>query len=178
MEELVDGIRRQCHFPEGHHLVTHRIGIELTAYGMLHPSVGHKYPPSRDGSSQTGEPGGCQMETWRHFLPSEIHHGDKRRLHEESHDTLDGKGRAKDVAYYPGIIGPVGAKLKFQYQTGSYTHGEIDAEEFLPELGSILPETLAGTVVAGLHDTHDDGQAECQRHEQPMVDSCQRKLSP
>ena len=48
VEELDDSYIRKGHFPEtarGLHLIAHRIRIERHAHRMLHPGVGHQYPP-------------------------------------------------------------------------------------------------------------------------------------
>ena len=130
------------------------------------------------------------MEPWRHLLPAEIHHGHESRLHEESNDALDGQWSAKDVAHKPRVVGPVGAKLKLQDDACGHTHGEVDTEELLPELGRFAPEvgigrralslleSLVCKVELGLDDTHDDGHAKGERYEEPMVYGCQAKLSP
>ena len=96
------------------------------------------------------------MEAWRYLLPTEVHHCHKGRFHEESHDTLDSQRGAEDVAYEPGVVRPVGAKLELEDDTRGNTHGEVNSEEFLPEDSSIFPELLFRTIIDGLHDTHDD----------------------
>ena len=118
------------------------------------------------------------METARNLVPSEVHHGHEGRFHEEGDDALDGQWCAEDVAHEPRVVAPVGAKLKFEDDTRGDAHGEVDAEEFLPELGSVFPEGVFGAIVARLHDTHDDGQAERQGYEEPMVDCREGELCP
>ena len=178
MAELIDGKRRERHIEERHHLVAHRVGIELTTHGILHPGVGNQNPPGGDGGTQTREPGGSQVEARRHFLPAEIHNSHKGRLHEERHDALDGQRRPEDIAHEPRVVAPVGTKLELEDDAGSHTHGEIDAEEFLPEARGVFPETLAVAIVDGLTNTHNDCQAQGERHKQPVIDSGQRKLRP
>ena len=174
--ELTHGKRREGHLQERHHLVAHRVGIELTAHGILHPRIGHENPPSRNGSTQAGEPGRCQVEALRDLVPTKVHHGHEGRLHEEGHDALDGERSTEDVAHEPRVVRPVRAELKLQDDARGNTHGEVDAKEFLPELRRVAPEALLRAIVAGLHDAHDHGQAERQGHKQPVVDGCQCEL--
>ena len=178
MAELVDGKRRQGHFRERHHLMAHGIGIELTPHGILHPRVGHENPPCRDGGSQSGEPGGSEMESGRHLLPSEIHHRHEGRLHEECHNALDGEGGAEDITHEPRVVAPVGTELKFQDDARGNAHGKVHPEEFLPEFCHVFPEHLFRAVVASLEDAHDEGQSQREGDEQPMVDGSERKLRP
>ena len=112
------------------------------------------------------------MEARRYLLPAEEHDGYKGRLHEESHDTLDGQRSAEDVAHEPRVVRPVSTKLELEDDTRSHTHGEIDAEEALPELRSVAPENVAFAIPERLADAHDDCQSEGERHEEPMVDGC------
>ena len=116
------------------------------------------------------------MEAWRYLLPSEVHDGHEGGLHEEGHDTLDGQWRSEDVTYKPGVVRPVGAKLKLQNDTCSNAHGEVNAEETLPKLGRIAPECIAGAVPTGLDDTHHYGETQRQGHEEPVIDGCQCEL--
>ena len=116
------------------------------------------------------------MEAGRDLLPAEEHHGHEGGLHKECHDALDGQRRAEDIAYEPRVVRPVGAELKLQDDTCGNTHGEIDAEEFLPELCCVTPKDVTLAIPNGLADTHDDSQSEGQRNEQPMVDGRQCEL--
>ena len=116
------------------------------------------------------------MEARRDFLPAEEHHGHEGRLHEEGHYALDCQWRTEDVAHKPGVVRPVGAELEFEDDARGHTHGEVHAEKLLPEFGSSLPEFIFCTVVLGLDDTHDDGQAEGQGHEEPVIDCREGEL--
>jgi len=51
-----------------------------------------------------------------------------------------------------GIVGPVGAKFKLQYDTCSNSYGKIDNEKGHPELGGLLPFFVADLEINGLHD--------------------------
>lgn len=82
------------------------------------------------------------MEAPGYFLPAEEHDGYEGALHEEGEHALDGQGRAKDVANHPGIVAPVGTELELKDDTCRHTHGEVDAEELLPETGYLFPKAL------------------------------------
>ena len=168
--ELTHGKGREGYGKEVDHLIAHRVGVELASHRALHPSVGHENPPSRDGGTQTREPRRGKMEAARHFVPPEEHHSHKRRLHEEGQDAFHGERGSEDVAHEPGVVAPVGAELKLKDNARSHAHGEVDTEEFLPELGSNFPELLVCAIIASLHDAHDDGETERQGHEEPVVD--------
>ena len=186
--ELVDGKRREGYVEERYHLVAHGVRIELATNGILHPCIGHQNPPGGNRCAQACEPCGGEMEAGRDLLPAEEHHGHEGGLHKECHDALDGQWRAEDIAYEPRVVRPVGAEFKLKDDTCGNTHGEIDAEEFLPELCAVAPKSVDGIVdncsfrtielaiPNGLADTHDDSQSESQRNEQPMVDGCQCEL--
>ena len=90
MAEFHDSKGREGHIEERHHLVTHGIGIELTAHRTLHPGIGHQNPPGRNRGSQSRQPRGSQVEALGNLVPAEIHHSHEGALHEEGHDTLDG----------------------------------------------------------------------------------------
>ena len=176
MEKLVDGKRREGHVNETGHLVAHGVGIERATDGVLHPCVCHKNPPRGDGGTEAREPRGGQMEAARHFLPAEKHHGNEGALHEESHDALDGKWRTEDVADKPGIVAPVGAKLKFEDDARGYAHGEVDAKQALPEDGGVFPKLFSCAIIAGFHNAHDEGKTQRERHEEPVVNGSECKL--
>ena len=116
------------------------------------------------------------MEPRRNLLPTEIHDGNEGGLHKEGYDTLDGQRCTENVAYEPGIVRPVGAELKLQNDTCGYAHGEVNAEEALPEHGCVAPEGVTLAIPEGLADAHDDCQSEGQRNEQPVIDCRERKL--
>ena len=95
------------------------------------------------------------MESRRYLLPSEEHHSHEGRFHEEGHDTLYGQWCSEDVAYKPGIVRPVGTKLKLQDDTCSHTHGEVDAKQLLPELCYVAPESVARAIPTSLGNAHN-----------------------
>src|SRR3712207_5238122 len=99
------------------------------------------------------------METCRNFIPSEEHNGHESRLHEESNNALYGQRGAKNIAHKPRIVTPIRTKLEFKDDTRGHSHRKIHAEKLLPETGSILPKALLCTVIAGFHDTHDNGKS-------------------
>ena len=118
------------------------------------------------------------MESARHLLPTEEHHCHKGGFHEESHYTLDGKRSSKDVAHKPRVVAPVGTKLKFEDDTRSHTHGEVNTEEFLPKLCSLFPKLLAGAIPASFYDAHDEGESQRQWDEEPVIDGGESELRP
>ena len=176
MEKLVDGKRRKGHVEEAGHLVAHGVGVEFAAHGILHPGVGHQNPPGRNRGTKTGEPRRGQMETRRHLLPAEIHHSDEGALHEKRHNALNGERRTENVAHEPGIVAPIRAEFKFKDDTRGHTHGEIHAEETLPENGGVLPEWLTCAIIARFHDAHDEGKTQREGHKEPMIDGGQCEL--
>ena len=178
MEELVDGERREGNLGKACHLVAHGVGIELATHRILHPCVGDEYPPCRNGGSKSGEPCGGEVESARHFLPAEVHHGDEGALHEERHNALDGKGRTEDVAHEPRVVAPVGAEFKLKDYSRRHTHGEVHAEEPLQEDGSVLPELLTCAIIARFHDAHDERKTQRERYEQPVIDGGEGELRP
>ena len=174
--EFVDRERLESYAEEVHHLVAHGVRIEVHARGMLHPAVGHEDPPSRDGCTQAGEPGGGEVEAFADFTPAEEHEGDESRFHEEGQDAFDGQRGAENVAHKPGIVAPVGAEFKFENDTRCHSDGEIDAKEFLPELGGFLPEFVAGAIVTSFHNGHHERQSESEGDEEPMIACGKREL--
>ena len=174
--EFVDRERLESYAEEVHHLVAHGVGIEVHARGMLHPAVGHEDPPSRDGRPQAGEPGRGEVEAFADFAPAEEHEGDEGRFHEEGQDAFDGQRGAENVADKPGIVAPVGAEFKFENDTRCHSDGEIDAKEFLPELGGFLPEFVAGAIVTSFHNGHHERQSEGEGDEEPMIACGKREL--
>ena len=178
MGKLVDGEWRECHIQERGHLEAHGVGIEFLTYRILHPGVGYENPPGRNGGTKSREPGGGKVEAPAHLIPAEEHHGHEGALHEECQDAFDGEGSAEYVAHEPGVIAPVGAEFKLQDDACGNAHGEVDAKEFLPETGYVLPERLVGAVVACFGDAHDYCQSQGERDEQPMVDGRECELRP
>ncbi len=174
--KLMDGEGRERHLGEARHLIAHGVGVECASHGVLHPCVGHENPPCRDGGAKAGEPRGGEVEATRHLLPAEEHHGHEGALHEERHDALDGEWRAEYVAHKPRVVAPIGAKLKLEDEAGGHADGEVHAKQSLPEDGGVFPEGLARAVVARFHNAHDEGEAQRERHKQPVVDGGERKL--
>ena len=178
VEELHDGNRIEHQSPEIDHLVTHRVGIELHTYGVLHPRVGHENPNGRDTGSDTRHPSGKQVCTFAHLVPSEEHDGEERSLHKEGQDALDGERSTEDVAHKPRVVAPVGTEFEFEDDARGDAHGKIDGEEFHPELGGVLPKLIFLDDIKGLHRCHNDRQPEGERYENPMVPGRQSELRP
>ena len=176
MEKLVDSHGRQRHFGKARHLIAHGVGIELATYGILHPRICHENPPSRNSGSYARKPCGSKMESARHLLPSEEHDSHECAFHEERHNALNGKRSTEYVANKPRIVAPVGAKLKLKNDARGNTHSKVDTKQTLPELRSLQPEGLAGAIIDSLDNAHYYGQSKRERHKQPMIDGCKRKL--
>ena len=174
--ELVDGKGLEGHAEEVHHLVADGLGVEVHARGVLHPAVGHENPPSRDRCAEAGEPSGGQVEAFADLAPTEEHEGDEGRFHEEGQDAFDGERRTEDVADEPRIVTPVCAELKLEDDTGGYADGEVDAEEFLPELGGGFPKLIAGAIIHSFHNGHHECESEGEGDEEPVIACCERKL--
>ena len=116
------------------------------------------------------------MESARHLLPSEEHNSHECALHKECHNALNGKRSTEYVANKPRIVAPVGAKLKLKNDARGNTHSKVDTKQTLPELGSLQPERFAGAIIDSLDNAHYYGKSQRERHKQPMIDGCERKL--
>ena len=116
------------------------------------------------------------MESGGNLLPAKEHDGYESRFHKESQEALNGQRSAENIAHKPWIIAPVRSKFELKDDASSNTHCEVNTEKQLPELGSGLPKLFARAVIARLHDAHDEGKSQCQRHEQPVIDGCQGEL--
>jgi len=116
------------------------------------------------------------VESFGNFVPAEEHYGDEGAFQEESHNALDGQRGPENIAYEVRIVRPVGAEFEFENDSRCYADREIDPENPHPELRRPFPKLVAGTVIDALHDRADDAETEGQRHEQPMVNGCHRKL--
>ena len=93
------------------------------------------------------------MELGRHFLPTEEHHSDERRLHEEGENSLNSQWSAKYVTHKPAVVRPVGTKLKLENDSCGHANGEVHAKERHPELGGGEPFLVASAIIDGLHHT-------------------------
>lgn len=120
------------------------------------------------------------METSAYLVPSKEHDSDKSALHEESQDAFYGKWGTKDVAHKPGVVAPIGAKLKLKDDSCGNAHGEVDAKEFLPKSCHIFPKRLVCAIVASFGNAHDDCQSQGERDEQPVIDGgeCELRSRP
>ena len=118
------------------------------------------------------------MESTAHLVPAKEHDGYKGALHKEGQDALDGEWSAEDVAYEPGVVAPVGTKLKFQDDACGYAHGKVDAEEFLPEASHFLPESFACAIIASFGNAHDERQSQGEWNKQPVIDGSECELCP
>ena len=176
VRELVDCKGLESNGEEVHHFVAHGVGIEVHARRVLHPAVGNQDPPSRECGSKTSEPSGGEVEAFADFAPTEEHQRDESGLHEESEDAFDGERCSKDVTHKPRVVAPVGAKFKFEDNTCGNTNGEVDAEEFLPELSSCFPELITGAVINSFHNRHHECKSEGEGNKQPVIACREGKL--
>ena len=116
------------------------------------------------------------MEPSRHLVPAKEHNCHKSALHEKRHNALNGKRSTKYIADKPRVVAPVGTELKLQDNTRSNAHSEVDAKQTLPEMRRLTPERFSGAIVNCLDNAHNYCQAQCERHKQPMINCCKRKL--
>jgi len=110
------------------------------------------------------------------LVPAEEEQADEGRLQEEGHPAFAGQDRSEDVTYIMRVVGPVGAELEFQRQSGGDTHGEVDPEQLAPEAGHVLVDLAPGHHIDRLHDRQDKGHAQRQRHEQEVIKRGQPEL--
>ena len=176
VQELHHSYRIKYQCPEVDHFVTNRVGIELHAYRMLHPGIGHQDPHRRNAGTDTCHPSCQQVGTLAHLVPPKEHDCEEGRLHEKGQNPLDGKRRTENVAHKPRIIAPVGSELEFQNDTSGDTYRKINGEELHPELGRTLPELVFLDDIEGFHGSHNHRQPQRKRDENPMVTSGKSKL--
>lgn len=74
------------------------------------------------------------MKTTAYPVPAEEHDGEESGFEKESEQTFDGQRSSENIPDKPGIIRPVGTELEFQYQSRSYTDGEVVAKSFIQNL--------------------------------------------
>jgi len=109
-------------------------------------------------------------------IPAEEEQPDEGRFEEERHQSFDGERRAENVADVVGVIGPIGAELKFHGDAGGDAHGEIDAKQRAPELRRLFPDFSSGHHIDAFHDREQQREAQRQRHEQEVIHRRQREL--
>ena len=117
------------------------------------------------------------MEAAAHLVPTEKHHGNERGLHEEGQNALNGQRRAENVAHKPGVVAPVGAKLKLENDACGHANGKVNAKELHPKLRGALPKLVFFHVIESFHHGHHNGQPQCEGHKEPVVAGSERKLS-
>src|SRR5215208_5842826 len=81
------------------------------------------------------------------------------RFHKESEQSFYGKWSPKDIAYVAAVFAPVHAELEFLHDTCHHANGEVDQEQFSPELGHFAPGFVFGLVVASLHECYKQPHA-------------------
>src|SRR5437868_4652286 len=74
------------------------------------------------------------------------------------------------------VVGPIGSELKFHGYASGNPHGEIDAEQFPPELRRITPDFPSCHHVHAFHDGKQERQPKRQRHKQEMIEGRYSKL--
>ncbi len=143
--------------------------VELGADRVLHPAVGHQDPQRGEVRAQRHQPGHQQVLALGQAIPAKEEQPDKGGFEEESHQALNGQGRAEDVADIVGVVGPVGAELELHGQAGGDAQGEVDAEQLAPELGHVLVDLAAGHHIDRFHDSQDHHQPQGQGHEDEVI---------
>src|SRR5437764_1398771 len=103
---------------------------------------------------------------------------EKGRFKEEGHQAFDGERCAENVADIMGVVGPVGAELKFHGNAGGHAHRKINSEQLAPKTCGIAPNLPPGHDVSAFHDCQQERQAERQRNEQKMIERRDGKLQP
>ena len=178
MHELGLGRRVEEHRPEVGELHAHRLVVEHRAHRILHPAVRDEDPERREVAAHGEEDRHQQVLRLRQPLPAEEEQADERGLEEERHQAFDGERRAEDVADIMRVVGPVGAELELERDAGRHAHGEVDSEEFPPELRHVLVDRLAGHDVDALHDHQQPDHAQRQRDEEEVVQRRRGELQP
>src|SRR6056297_2492613 len=116
------------------------------------------------------------MEPFTYFVPSEKHHRYKCGFEKKGHNTLYGQWRTKNIAHKPGIVGPVGTELKFQYKAGGHTNGKVNTEQGHPEFSDFFPFRISRFYIDGLHNGHDECQPQRKGYKHPVIHSSKCKL--
>ena len=119
----------------------------------MHPRIRYQDPQSGNVGTDEYHPGGNQMKTTAYPVPAEEHDGEESGFEKESEQTFDGQRSSENIPDKPGIIRPVGTELEFQYQSRSYTDGEVDCKKLHPEFGGIQPLGLTGPDPHGFHNS-------------------------
>ena len=89
------------------------------------------------------------------FTPEQVE-PEKSRFEEKSDDSFRCQRRPEDITHITGILRPVGTKLEFHNDTGSYTQSESECQNAREEVGNLTRKKIITTPTAPL-----------QQHQQP-----------
>ncbi len=176
VDEFRLGDRIEDDIEEAGDLHAHGLRIERRTHRVLHPAIGDQDPQCREVRAERDSPGGHQMADLRQLVPAEEEQADKGRLQEEGHQAFDRQRCPENIADIIAVIAPVHAELEFHHDACGDTEHEIDAEQRPPELRHLPPDLPAGHDISRFHDGKQHGQAECQRHEQEVIQRRHGKL--
>ncbi len=118
------------------------------------------------------------MKSLAYLVPAKKHYSYKCGFQKESHNPFNGQGRAKNIAYKPGIIRPVGSKFKLENNACGHPNGEIDAKNSHPEFSNPLPGWVAGFNIDRFHNGDNESQPQCEGNKYPVIHGRKRKLTP
>src|SRR6266508_2639405 len=116
------------------------------------------------------------MYLLRNFAFTENPNAQECGFQEECQQGFYGERCTENIANIARILRPVHTELKLLHDTCYHANGKVDQEQFAPELGHFMPGFVFGLVVASLHECYEPPQPQCQRDEQPVVDSVESKL--
>jgi hypothetical protein len=150
--------------------------VDDVADRVLHPAVRKQDPERGQVRADRHQPDRSQVHLFGHASLAEDPHAEERGFEEERQQRLDGERRAEDVAHVAGILRPVHAELEFLHDAGHHPDGEVDEEQFSPELCHLAIVLVAGLIVARLHVRHEPPQPERERNKEKVIDSRQTEL--
>src|SRR5690554_7067735 len=134
MQKFIDRGFGKQNRPKVDHLISDRVGIEHGAYRILHPGIGHQNPYSGKTGAYRRQPGGGEVKALAYLVPAKEHNGNEGAFQKKGHNAFNCQRSAKNISNKPRVIAPVGAELKLKNDARGYSNGEVDAEEFHPEL--------------------------------------------
>ena len=146
------------------------------ADGLLHERIGNEDPQSREIGANGHGPHDRRVHGFGQFVPAKDPDAQEGGLHKEGQQALNGQGRAKDITHEARVLGPVHTKLELHDDARYHAHGKVDEEELSPELDHFLVDLIPGADIHGFHDGQQDSEAQCEGHEEKVVDRGSRKL--
>src|SRR3984957_293174 len=76
----------------------------------------------------------------------------KRRFEKERKYAFHGQGLSDHPSSKAGEVRPVGAKLKFQWNTGHHSQQKVNAENFRPETRRLMVSLIVAPKAKGLQN--------------------------